>query len=100
MSATEGHFCAHCGERLDDAKLAKKPDQRFCDRACAFAYRRAHPQLYRAQAEATAEANRARWAEWKRQAGPAPPHRAEANAKRAAKIAVSNREKPRRKAAP
>ena len=91
-----GHFCQQCGERLDDAKLAKHPEMCFCSRACAQAHRKAHPELYRAQREATAAANRARWEEW-RAAGVDSAHGGEAAKKRGAKIAESDRQKPRRR---
>ena len=95
-----GRFCVQCGERLDDAKLAKNPDMRFCSRACfqahRKAHRKAHPELYRAQREATAKANRRRWEEWKA-AGVDPAHGGEAARKRGEKIAASDRRKPRRR---
>ncbi len=94
--AREGHFCAQCGERLDDARLAKNPGQRFCSSACSYAYRRAHPDEYRRQREATADANHRRWREW-RAAGIDPAHSEEAAAKRGEAIAESNRATPRRK---
>ena len=91
-----GRFCVQCGERLDDAKLAKNPGMRFCSRACFQAYRRAHPELYQAQREATAKANRRRWEEWRAQ-GLDPAHGGEAARKRGEKIAESDRQKPRRR---
>lgn len=93
-----GHFCANpaCGQRLDDAKRAKRPATRFCSRRCAGEYRRAHPAEYRAQREATAEANRRRWREWKAQ-GIDPAHGGTAAEKRASAVAQSNRARPRRR---
>ena len=91
-----GHFCQQCGERLDDDKLAAHPAMRFCSRACFQAHRKAHPELYQAQREETAEANRRRWEEWKA-AGVDPAHGGEAARKRGEKIAASDRQKPRRR---
>ena len=93
---SEGRYCDHCGDRLDDDKLAKTPSLRFCSRRCFFAYRSAHPDEYRRQREATAEANRRRWAEY-HAAGVDPLHGGEAAAKRGQAIAESNRAKPRRR---
>lgn len=92
----EGHYCQQCGGRLDDDKLAKTPDLRFCSRRCFAAYRSAHPEEYRKQREATAAANRRRWQEY-HAAGTDPLHGGEAAKKRGAAIAESNREQPRRK---
>lgn len=88
-------FCAwkECGELLTEEQLAK--GQRFHSRACFAAYRKAHPELYQAQREATAKANRERWEEWKA-TGHDPAHGGPAAAKRSAKITQSNRDAPRR----
>jgi hypothetical protein len=57
---------------------------------------RADPAWVAAHAEATAAHNRERWKEWKAK-GIDPAHGGEAAKKRGAKIAESDRRKPRRR---
>ena len=94
----EWRYCENCGDRLDDEKVAKNPNMRFCGKPkrCWIEYRSAHPDEYRAQREATATANRRRWQEY-HATGADPLHGGEAAKKRGAAIAESNRAKPRRK---
>lgn len=92
----EGHYCRQCGNRLDDAKLAKRPSTKFCSPRCAFDYRKSHPELYVKQRQATTASLKRRWKEWKAK-GIDPAHGGEAAVRRGKKITESNIKNPRRK---
>ena len=84
-------YCARpgCNTKLTAAQRYRR--QRYCSRGCAAL----DPAYREAQRQATAQANKERWEEWKTE-GHDPTHGGQAAEKRGKAIAESNRRRAKR----